>query len=242
MIENFIAKLKQFIPPIVWNILKKLPVNLRKYYGAENLDEKIEKYLNFDDGFYVELGANDGLNQSNTYYFEKFRNWQGVLIEPSPHIFLKLIANRSSKNAIFCNACVSFGFDQRFVEIIYSNLMSSPLNLESDIDDPVSHANLGTKFLEYTEKLYTFGAPAKTLNSILLESNAPKLIDFLSLDVEGAEIEVLKGVDHDVFRFRFICVEVRDFKKMETYLNEKGYELVEQLSVHDFLFRDKDLT
>lgn len=226
------------MPPIVWIALKKLPINLRKYYGVENLDEKIEKYLNFDYGYYVELGANDGVNQSNTFYFEKFRNWRGILIEPSSHNFLKLLANRSDENQMHCNACVSFDFKEPFVGIVYSNLMSSPLNLESDIQDPASHAAFGKDFLEKTDRIFTFGAAAKTLNQILIESKAPHLIDLLSLDVEGAEMEVLKGIDHEIYRFKYICVENRNFEILKAYLSDKDYEFVEALSVHDYLFKN----
>jgi hypothetical protein len=63
---------------------------------------------------------------------------------------LKCLANRSKKNQIFCNACVSFEFKDRFVEIAFSNLMSSPIGLESDVLDPVSHAESGKQFLDFT--------------------------------------------------------------------------------------------
>lgn len=237
-VEKIVAFVKQFMPPIVWTGLKKLPINLRKYYGVQNLDEKLEKYVNFDNGYYVELGANDGMNQSNTYYFEKFRNWRGILIEPSPHNFLKLLANRSAENQMHCNACVSFDFKEPFVGIVYSNLMSSPLNLESDIKDPASHAAIGKDFLEKTDRIFTFGAVAKTLNQIFIDSKAPNLMDLLSLDVEGAEMEVLKGIDHDVYRFKFMCIENRDIEKMKAYLADKDYEFIEALSVHDYLFKN----
>jgi FkbM family methyltransferase len=212
---------------------------LRKYYGVGNLDEKLEKYLDFDEGFYVELGANDGLNQSNTFYFEKFRKWQGILIEPSSHNFLKLLANRSNRNKMYCNACVSFEYKDRFVEIIYANLMSSPLNLESDLEDPVAHTVIGKQFLEKTDQIFKFGAVAKTLNELLEISNAPRIVDLLSLDVEGAEIEVLKGIDHDTYRFKYICIEVRDFEKMNKFLAQFGYKFIEKLSSHDYLFADE---
>ena len=51
-----------------------------KYKGANNLDKKIESYLNYNNGYFVELGANDGITQSNSYYFEKYRGWRGTLL------------------------------------------------------------------------------------------------------------------------------------------------------------------
>jgi len=57
---------------------------IRKYYGLNKIDKKLLKYINYSNGFFIELGANDGLAQSNTIFFEKFRNWHGILIEPIP--------------------------------------------------------------------------------------------------------------------------------------------------------------
>ena len=208
----------------------------KQYFGLNNLDQKLEKYLNYDDGFFVELGANNGVHQSNTLYYEKFRNWRGVLIEPTLHNFLQCKANRSTNSRVYCNACTSFEYKEKFVEIIYSNLMSIPKGLESDIVDPDAHAKEGKQFLHPLEENISFGAVAKPLNEILHDAKAPKLIDFLSLDVEGAEIEVLKGLNHDEFKFKFMCIECRSIDKLSDYLTPKGYKLVDKLSHWDYVF------
>jgi hypothetical protein len=119
--------------------------------------------------------------------------------------------------------------------------MSTPIGLESDIKNPLEHAKLGRKFLNEKEDNFLFGAIAKPLNDILHSANAPKRIDFLSLDVEGAEIEVLKGVNHAHYRFSYICIESRSKDKITNYLSEQKYSFVEQLSQHDFLFKDNTL-
>lgn len=210
----------------------------RVYFGLDDLDRALSVHLDFDNGYFVELGANDGVTQSNTLYFEKFRGWSGVLVEPTPHNFLKCRANRSSRTRIFCCACTAFDYAEKFVEVAYSNLMTTPIGLDSDISDPIAHAHEGRRFLAPTDAVFTFGARARPLNDLLIEAGSPTTIDLLSLDVEGAEMEVLKGMDHDRFRFRYMCVECRDIDRMTAYLNTKGYELVEKLSGHDFLFRD----
>lgn len=207
-----------------------------KYTGLNQLDRKLEKYVDYDNGYFVELGANDGVTQSNSLYFEKYRNWRGLLVEPAPQNFLKCRQNRSSRDSIYCAACVSFDYDQEFVRIAYSNLMSTPVSLESDIQDPRAHAKLRDQFLVSGETVFEFGAVARTLSSLLLDARAPKLIDFLSLDVEGAELEVLKGVDHQVFRFKYILVECRDFPHLSAYLENQGYRFAEKLSGQDYLF------
>jgi hypothetical protein len=79
---------------------------------------------------------------------------------------------------------------------------------------------------------------AKTLNEILQGACAPNLIDFMSLDVEGAELDVLKGVDHSLYRFKYLLVECRDIARLSEYLKVKSYELIDQFDAHDYLFHD----
>jgi len=228
---------KKFTPPILWDLLRKL--KFRKYHSLDKIDQKVEKYLPQRNGFFVELGANDGITYSNTLYFEKNRGWRGILIEPIPHNYLNCLENRSEKNLIFCGACVSFEYEERFVEIAYANMMSIATGVESDVIDSKAHAESGQKFLGKSSKVFTFGAIAITLNELLLEAQAPTSIDFLSLDVEGAEIEVLKGVDHSKFRFKYMCIECRDIGKLTDYLNPLQYRLIEKLSGSDYLFQSQ---
>ncbi len=212
----------------------------REYFGLNNIDKILSSHLNYSGGYFVELGANDGVNQSNTLHFEIHKGWRGVLVEPVPHNFLKCLFNRSNENKVFCNACVSFGFNQDFVEMIYSNLMSVSKGLDTDIDDPYGHAALGKQFLPASERIFEFGAKARTLNSILEEADSPAQIDLLSLDVEGAEIEVLRGVNHNKYRFKLICVETRDEIKICNQLNEWGYVFTEKISDRDLIFKPVD--
>ena len=121
--------IKSLLSPIIFDTYKKTKEKKIVYYSLNDLDKKIEKYLDINNGFSVELGANDGVTQSNTLHFEKFRNWRGILIEPTPHNYLLCRENRSPENSIYCCACTSFDYKEKFVEIAYSNLMSSPLGL-----------------------------------------------------------------------------------------------------------------
>jgi hypothetical protein len=107
-----------------------------------------------------------------------------------------------------------------------------------DIEDPHQHANVGKQFLPPDEDVFTFGAEAKNLQDILVEAKAPPVIDLFSLDVEGVELQVLEGVNHDSFRFRNLLVECRSLPRMKDYLEERGYRLVQNLSEHDYLFVD----
>jgi FkbM family methyltransferase len=240
--ENFNLTLliKNICPPIIWKVLKNLKKE-KKYFGLNSLDQKIQKYFDYQSGFYLEIGANNGIEQSNTFFLEKEKNWNGVLIEPILHKYLECKKNRSNKNKFFCFACVSNDFKENFVELLYSNLMTIPLNLESDIKKPLEHAsqsNAIRKKHNNTEiEVVKFIAKPRTMTSILNESKAPPLIDFFSLDVEGAEIEVLKGIDFSLYNFKYILVETRSIENITNYLESKKYNLIEKLSHHDYLFK-----
>tara|TARA_B100000787_G_scaffold161012_1_gene140484 strand:- start:367 stop:1059 length:693 start_codon:yes stop_codon:yes gene_type:complete len=210
--------------------LKKI---LKKNHGKNDLDIKLKKYLNFSNGFFIELGAHDGITQSNTYYYEKNKNWRGILIEPTPKLFKMCKKNRSEENSYFCNACVSFDYNKENVKLIYSNLKTTSIDLTTD---NFRKKHLREPELNFFEKQNYYSAKAKTLNSILLESEAPKVIDFFSLDVEGAEFEVLKGINFDKFNFKYIIVETDEFDKLKNFLNNKNYRFVEKFNFNDYLF------
>ena len=207
------------------------------WFGVNQIDRDLWKFLKTNKGYFVELGANDGLNQSNTKHLELFRGGEGVLIEPFPKNFERISNNRSPRSKFVNAACVSFNFLESEMLLRYSNLMTTPLQGESDVLDRSGHAKLGADFLHSSEAPHTFKAKALTLTKILDDCGAPQLIDLLSLDVEGGELEVLKGVDHTKYRFSWIIIESRSPKALSDYLQKVGYSLVSKLSVHDYLFQ-----
>ena len=208
-------------------------------FGFNDLDNKLSKYLNFQNGFYIELGANDGVLASNTYYLQKKLNWNGILIEPSPNLYTRCKKNRGNKNKVLCYACVSKDYKKKFVEMIYSDSMTVANDLESDIKNPEEHAQKGKDFLSEHEDIFKFKAQAETLTNIINDNSDVAIIDFISLDVEGAEIEVLKGLDFKEITIKYLLIESRDLKKLEPFLVNFGFILIDKLSVHDYLFVNK---
>lgn len=206
-------------------------------FARFSIDKRLEKLLPHRDGFYVELGAHDGALASNTYYFELNKGWKGVLIEPSPNLFLSCNSRRGLNNFVFCNACVPFDFKEDFVQMKYLSSMTISDGLELDLGDYNEFIERGDKGLIDGECSFVFGAKSATLTSLLDESNAPSLIDFISLDVEGAELDVLKGLDFGKYNFKYMVVECRDVKRLTNYLSNYGYGLEEKMTHHDYLFK-----
>lgn len=128
------------------------------------------------------------------------------------------------------------GVESDVIEIVYSNLMSTAVGLDSDIADPFFHAQSGAVFLSPEDSVRVEQVPARTLSAILDESQAPQQIQLLSLDVEGAELEVLKGLDFSKYRIDWILVESRSVERISTFLAQFEYKIRSQLSGHDFLF------
>jgi FkbM family methyltransferase len=221
--------------------------NHKKSFAINEIDVFISKLFAEvrSPKFYIELGANDGISQSNTKYLELYDGWNGILIEPIPDLFNKLIKNRSASNIFVNSACCSFNYPNSSMTFLYANLMSISLDGKSDILDRQQHAVIGSTYLNRGESSYELQVPATTLNSILLKNNAPKRINFFSLDVEGSELEVLEGIDYTEFVFEFICVETRNFRQIRQFLQGKGYEyfaqLTNNLSHSDYLFKYRKL-
>lgn len=206
-----------------------------RYHALNGLDKKMERYLPHEGGYFVELGANDGLTQSNTYYFEKFKGWRGVLVEPVPSLFQECFQNRPGSK-VFCSACVAADYNKDFVEISYGGLMSVSSGLQSNGVNFADHLSRSKAYLKKGDVPYTFGAKARTLTAILDEASAPMTIDFLSLDVEGVELEVLRGLDLKKYKVTNLLIETHRPEPVADYLLGFGYSLAESLSHHDYLY------
>jgi FkbM family methyltransferase len=211
------------------------------FWGLNGLDRELVQIIGTSKGFFVELGANNGLNQSNTKHLELFHNWSGILIEPHPGNFGLLARNRSHRSVFVNAACVSADYRKSTLDLLYSNLMTTPLEVESDIENREDHAQSGEAFLARGESVHKFSAPAITLTRVLEQRKAPLQMDLLSLDVEGAELEVLKGLNHEKYRFEWLLVETRNLLPLSSFLAEHGYSIYSKLSGHDYLFRSNSV-
>jgi FkbM family methyltransferase len=210
----------------------------RQIYALSPLHAKIKRQFPFRRGTFFEAGANDGLTQSNTAYLERYLGWRGFLVEPLPEQCATCLRNRPGATVINA-ALASAEKAGTTLDLRYANLMSI-------VDDPVrclvpadEHLALGRQFLGADLELggRRVAVNTTTVSRILEQAGDPE-IDFFSLDVEGYELEVLKGIDFDRHRPKTFLVEVRDDMMLDAFFAARDYRRLAQWSHHDVLYGD----
>ncbi|MEN0000210.1 MAG: FkbM family methyltransferase [Pseudomonadota bacterium] len=144
-------------------------------------------------GFFVEFGATDGVQYSNSFLLEDKYGWRGILAEPAPHWHNALKSNR---RALIDTRCV-WSKSGETVEFLQA---AEPTHsgIRKHLEQPAKSDNQLGQPIEVT----TVG-----LNDLLAEHGAPELIDYISLDTEGSELEILRAFDFSKHRFSVLTVE-----------------------------------
>lgn len=189
--------------------------------SLNGLDAALERLLPQRDGWFVEAGAYDGFQQSNSYYFARMKGWNGVLIEPLPQLAIRCRQRR--KESIVISCVVGAPEDAgSTVRLRHAGLMTMVCGALADEATEHARAAAGLKGQGLPPLEQFVEAPVRTLTDVLAESNTPKNFDLLSLDVEGAELAALRGLDLQRFRPQAICVEVRheNFAAVQRLLEE----------------------
>jgi FkbM family methyltransferase len=201
------------------------------HLALNDLDYKLKKYLDFENGTFIEAGGNDGLSQSNTYWFERFRGWRGILVEPVPD--QAELCRRNRPRAEVINAALVADASTTSVCIKAAQLMAFIPGTRSKAEEE-AHLQFAMKVQELTE-VSEIVVPAVTLASVL-DAVPSRKVDFLSLDVEGYEIPVLHGMDPERNRPGLILVETKDLDGVLAALKGR-YRVIDQMSHHDYLLK-----
>ncbi len=204
---------------------------MNKYYSQCGEDkyiyEKYFQYMNIENPIYFEAGALDGIKYSNTKFFEETLGWNGVLVEPNPIEYKKLIKNRSEHN-FFYNTILSNS--EKELDFIYVNGCHAAVSgITSTL--PSSH------YSKYLNNSSTIEKKMKPISLDKALENVSK-VDFFVLDVEGHELEVLQSFSFNkpIYVMMVENLDVNDMR-IRNFLESKGYILVEVLHQNEIYMK-----
>jgi FkbM family methyltransferase len=227
LIKNLARKL---VPELVWAEMANAKIEYRLSKVTHHIDtdlkDELDKLIDhlpfFFSKYYFDVGAHDGRTYSNTYHLDHSYKWSGILVEPILHLSFKSRRLRSlERNQFVTAACVGPGYQGESIKLLYCDLMT----LAPEISENIGNAWVsgGEKFLPTNQVITEVFSPARTANQILQDCNAPQHIGLFSIDVEGAELEVLQGLDFNKYKFGIVLVETAVDSTTNQYLEDMGY-------------------
>jgi len=208
----------------------------QKLYSQNNEELIIRDFFNDrKGGIFLDVGCAHYMEMSTTYYLERHLEWQGVAVDALAEFAAGYAQNRS--NTKFFNFIVTDHSGQR--ELFY-RLISAP-GLSSDNKNSTQKA---AEYFQVPKEYQVISVPTITLTELLGKNGISK-IDFLSLDIEGAELKALAGFDIQRFKPELVCIEVRPgfSDKILDYFNAHSYERIDKYLKYDnanWYFRPKD--
>lgn len=199
-------------------------------YTNPELEQKIHELFNFKtEGFFVDIGAHNGVSLSNTKFLEDL-GWDGICIEPHPNVFKQLVDNRKCKKV----NCALWNEDTKVNFLSLSGYTEMLSGIYESYD--TRHYN------RILNELNTYGG-----NSEMIEIDAMKFesvvdkknIDFLSIDTEGSELQILERINFNEYDIKVICIENNFFdENFNEFFKERGYEYYTNVFI-DYLYVKK---
>ena len=175
----------------------------------------IDFYRGYPQGYFVDIGAFDGIFLSNSYKLETELNWSGICVEPLPDKFQQLQSRRSA-------TCVNTVLADQSGESVKFVRPKAGQSFLAGIADKLDGWGKDRSLRGEEIQLVT-----RTLTEVLVDQRAPSLIHFMSLDTEGGELDILKGIDFEKYTFGYICVEHNHVEsrrqEMRQILESNGY-------------------
>lgn len=172
-------------------------------------------------GFFVEFGATDGVLLSNTYLLEKEFGWKGICAEPNPKFYEKLKKNRS---CVVSDACIAGKTGEIVNFILAEEYGSIEKYADSDMHKEKREA--------YKKNDQVIQLDTISLHDFLIKNNVPKEIDYLSIDTEGSELEILMNFPFHEWNVKILTVE-------HNYTEQRG-EIFNILSLNGYIRKEKE--
>ena len=202
-------------------------------YSSQAGQDKIIKDIFFNNkrnGFFVEIGAYDGIDGSNCYHFERYLNWDGIAIEPSNIQFEKLQKNRRCK---LMNYAVSEESKEvEFIDVIEGLTQMSGIN---------------NSFFERNKNIILNNRESKTrsinIKTITFDQVVPKntTIDYLSIDIEGGEMALVNSINYNDYDIKVITVEnnVPETQNFKNFFESKNFLYFDRVGQDEIFYNSK---
>ncbi len=209
-------KIKKAYKPTVFSYYKVLSEEKQNLNLASKsqLKQDIFVYLESNrknNGFFVEFGATDGVSLSNSYMLEKDFGWKGILAEPAKIWHESLKNNRP--NSQIETLCV---WKTSGDTLIFNQTDAAELSTIQSYSDSDNHSEVRKKGL-------TFEVRTISLFDLLKKYNAPQVIDYLSIDTEGSELDILEQFFQNN---KYYVIKIITCEHNHTKNREKIYELL----------------
>ena len=186
------------------------------YHSQCRQDEFCVRFFNgISKGTFVEIGAHDGIRFSNTYALEKEFAWRGVCVEPNPTAFLKLKHNRRSH-------CINVAAGERSEEAVF-------IKASGDMENMSALATVFDKpRFDHLAKTFVGGFETIRVNVLktqdIFDRYCLTAIDYLSIDTDGSELDVLKGIDWAQTQIKLVTVEdLSHTTDIHSFMRSVGY-------------------
>lgn len=211
---------------------------MEKSYSQYGQDKYVQEtfFPDVKNGFFMEIGADDGIDKSNTYAFE-LEGWSGICFEPSPSRFGFLQKNRKCE---CINRAVSS--DEKSVEFLDMSGYGKGLSGIVDNYDPkhIDRIERETKDNPLTLSKNKVVVQTVRLDKILAERNITR-VDYCSIDVEGSELEILKSIDFTKVFFGIFTIEENyENNDVKELMERANFELVRKIGP-DLVYRNRAL-
>jgi FkbM family methyltransferase len=209
-----------------------------KYYSQIGQDqyyiENISKGKK--NGIFLDIGANNGIFESNTAALEIDYNWSGLCIEANPSLISSLTHNRPNSTIINCAVW------KENCELEFETTNSNRKGIEGHLLSRISNLERNQKYFakHFAEDRQTFKVQGRTVTDIVSEKlKLPCVIDYASIDTEGAELEALQGINFSIIDIKFLTIEHGNRKGyieiFKNYLEPYGY-LIHRINQWDVEF------
>lgn len=210
------------------------------YYSQSGQDKFLNEFIfrNKKNGVFVDIGAHDGIKFSNSYFFEKEKDWSGICIEANPSVFHLLKQNRSTK---CINSCVT-PFKQTQLHFLKIEGYAEMLSGIYEFYDPRHLLRIQQEIQKHGGSYQLLPIESSPLSEIL-DRHALYSIDFISLDIEGGELNILKSIDYERFDIKVIVVENNySDPNFILFMQSKGYLLIKELEGDQIFLKETFLT